>query len=317
MVKKILISFADHRFANAMERLAGETADFGFDESFFFTENDLPKGFFKGFSPNLYRRGYGYWIWKPYLIKRVLDGMNDGDILVYSDCGNRWCSKSISRFMDYLGLLSEDKPIVAFQQQYLEKDWTKGDVFHYICPVTWKEHAVTLQLWGGCFLMKKTKQTELVINKWLDIVINHRDLVTDRKSQIPNMSTFQENRHDQSVFSLLVKQVPHTEISWKEVDDLDGKWEHFGDYPIQARREHKLSRKSWLLNRVFLRPYHYLQGLYLIVFKHFAFYKKIAWGVIPFVAQFLSLLNNRGGVKGLKPTFALPCIGEGCYEKLD
>ena len=33
------------------------------------------------------RRGFGYWIWKPYLIMKQIDKMEDGDVLFYSDCG--------------------------------------------------------------------------------------------------------------------------------------------------------------------------------------------------------------------------------------
>ena len=32
-------------------------------------------------------RGFGYWLWKPYLIKSTMDTMCDGDILLYLDCG--------------------------------------------------------------------------------------------------------------------------------------------------------------------------------------------------------------------------------------
>jgi len=33
------------------------------------------------------KRGNGYWIWKPYIIMKNLDLMNDNDILLYLDCG--------------------------------------------------------------------------------------------------------------------------------------------------------------------------------------------------------------------------------------
>lgn len=308
--KVILISFADSKFSSALERLRIETEPFGFDERHFFTEKDLPKDFFKDFSPKLYRRGYGYWTWKPYLVNQTLEKMQDGDILVYSDCGNRWIENSIGRFQEYLSMLTEDKPIVAFQQQHLEKDWTKGDVFLYICSKTWKKYAVTLQLWSGCFLIMKSKVTMNLVEQWNDITVNHRNLVTDKKSETPNMGTFQENRHDQSIFSLLVKQIPHTEISWKEVDDLDGKWEDFGKYPIQARRDKHISRRSWLINRVLLRPYRYLQGLYLIVFKHFYFKYKIAWSIL-IVAMKQAIYmtcHNWGGKKRISATCSF------CYK---
>ena len=32
-----------------------------------------------------YRRGYGYWIWKPYIVKEALSTLNENDILLYVD----------------------------------------------------------------------------------------------------------------------------------------------------------------------------------------------------------------------------------------
>ncbi len=32
-------------------------------------------------------KGYGYWIWKPYIIMKTLEKMNNNDILLYLDCG--------------------------------------------------------------------------------------------------------------------------------------------------------------------------------------------------------------------------------------
>jgi hypothetical protein len=39
------------------------------------------------------QRGGGYWIWKPYIIKKHLDKINDNDILIYMDAG---CSININ-----------------------------------------------------------------------------------------------------------------------------------------------------------------------------------------------------------------------------
>ena len=32
-------------------------------------------------------RGYGYWLWKSYIIKKTIEKMSDDDILLYLDCG--------------------------------------------------------------------------------------------------------------------------------------------------------------------------------------------------------------------------------------
>ena len=30
--------------------------------------------------------GYGYWLWKPFVIKKAFENMPDGDVLLYLDC---------------------------------------------------------------------------------------------------------------------------------------------------------------------------------------------------------------------------------------
>ena len=155
------------------------------------------------------------------------------------------------RFEEYLSMLSLDKPILAFQQPYLEKDWTKMDIFKQICPNGYLQLAMTLQLWGGCFILMKSKISEKLLIDWNDIRLNHIDLFTDKKSAQPNLEGFHENRHDQSIFSMLVKQLPHIEISWKDVEPLDGNWEGFENSPIQGKRARSVSKKKKYYNCFF------------------------------------------------------------------
>lgn len=273
MGKTVFVSFADTRYLSSLERLKHETESFGFDERYFFTEKDLPEGFFEGFNPKIYRRGYGYWTWKPYVVERVLETLQEGDILVYSDGGNHFEINAINRYREYLDMLSIDKPILAFQQPYLEKDWTKMDVFKYTCPTDYLSYAMTLQLWGGCFILMKSKITDGFLKTWNETRINHIDLFTDKRSSEPNLEGFHENRHDQSVFSILVKQLPHIEISWKEVEPLDGNWSGFENFPIQGKRARSVSKKKKYVTLI----YRTCIGLYLIFYKRFYFGRWIAW----------------------------------------
>lgn len=39
---------------------------------------------------------------------------------------------------------------------------------------------MTLQLWGGCFILMKSKITEKLLIDWNDIRLNHIDLFTDK-----------------------------------------------------------------------------------------------------------------------------------------
>lgn len=275
-MKRIFVSFADTRYIKSLERIKSETELFGFDERYFLTEKDLPKQFFKGFSSKIYRRGFGYWTWKPYIVNKMLEKLDEGDILVYSDAGTQWHISGKNRFEEYINMLSLNTPLLTFQQPFLTKDWTKGDVFQYICPDTWLKYAMELQLWGGTFFLRKNKLSVNLLKRWLDIADNHKSLMTDVKSKTPNPCGFREHRHDQSVFSLLVKQIPHVEISWQEVEPLDGIWKGRDGYPIWAKRDKSFSLIGKIKRRLRLLP-SYPIGLYLKYIKGFYFQSKIAW----------------------------------------
>lgn len=275
-MKRIFVSFADTRYIKSLERIKSETEQFGFDERYFLTEKDLPKDFFKGFNPQIYRRGFGYWTWKPYIVNKMLEKLDEGDILVYSDAGTQWHISGKNRFEEYINMLSLNTPLLTFQQPFLTKDWTKGDVFHYICSDSWLKYAMELQLWAGTFLLKKNELCINLFKHWTDIAENHRYLMTDLKSDTPNLSGFIEHRHDQSVFSLLAKQIPHIEISWQEVEPLNGEWNGREEFPIWAKRDKSFSFID-KIKRKFRRLFAFPVGMYLKYIKGFYFQSNISW----------------------------------------
>ena len=40
-----------------------------------------------------YKRGAGLWLWKPYIIKKALSKINQGDYLFYSDAGTIYVNR--------------------------------------------------------------------------------------------------------------------------------------------------------------------------------------------------------------------------------
>ena len=83
----ILLSFADKRYTTALSRIRELTKDFPFTLRYFLNEDDLPKEYMKTLRYKTHRRGFGYWKWKSYLVTNMLEKMQNGDILVYSDAG--------------------------------------------------------------------------------------------------------------------------------------------------------------------------------------------------------------------------------------
>lgn len=278
-MKCILISFADSRYQASLQMCKRNTKEFGFDSRYFFSEKDLPSSLIKDMKPYKYRRGFGYWYWKAFLVNEMFKDLSEGDVLVYSDSGNFWNPKGVKRFNEYVEMLAKSKiSILAFQQPFLEKDYSKGDLLEYFGVYNDPTVTLSYQLWGGAFILKKTKESIHLISQWLNIFRFHHDLATDKQSVKPNLWGFIENRHDQSIFSILVKKIPHIEIPYYEVSCLDNKFKDMEEYPIWGKRvrfEVRSNREK--IKYVLSFPVRFFQGWKLKHFENFVFKDNKLW----------------------------------------
>lgn len=271
----VLVSFADSRYANALKRLERYTERFPFTERHFHTEkNTFTKKYWKELKPWLYRRGYGYWEWKGRLVREYLEGMEEGDIIVWSDAGICWndAPAALKRFSEYLSMLKDGNDIIAFQEPYPEEEWTKGDLLA-ACDAYYDEKICkSLQLWGGVFIIKKSVDSMRFIYQWTSINEISKELITDLESGTPNKPGFKEHRHDQSSFSVLVKQMPHIEISHSETNAPSGDWTKMVGFPIWAKRTKEQGRPfSVRMRNKLLRPWRMLLGFYFRRVRHYHF----------------------------------------------
>lgn len=149
-------------------------------------------------------RGGGYWIWKPYIVKEVMKQINEGDYLFYCDSG-----AFVIRDLHILTEYMEKKKIdmMSFDLDHKEKEYTKRDVFLELgCDEEY--YTDSRQRCATYFFLKKTPHTESFVEQWLFYVQNY-DLISDEDNTLhhmPNYDGFRENRHDQSVFSVLSKK---------------------------------------------------------------------------------------------------------------
>lgn len=275
----MLLSFADRRYRNALKRLERQTAAFPFTARHCYDETCcLTPAYWRRLKPWLYRRGYGYWEWKARLVSELMDTLSEGDIVVWADAGVYWndTPEAQSRFRQYLAMLTPDCGILAFQQPYIEQEWTKGDLF--VATGTYGDPAIctTPQLWGGCFMMRKCAATVALLREWNELNRRERELITDCRSTVTNLPGFKEHRHDQSAFSVLVKKQRHIAIPFAESHRTDGHtWDDLRSFPIQARREKELSRPlSEVIRNKLLRPWREALYVYFRHFRHYHFLGK-------------------------------------------
>jgi len=160
---------------------------------------------------NLYsqKKGGGYWCWKPYIIYKNLEEIEDGDILFYSDSGSRffpYC-KSIKVLSNCISeVKSSITGILPFQTNHKEKCWTKSDTLDYFNMLHDDKSKNSGQFRAGMIVIQKCENSMNIINEWWNIMKNNPHLVDDSPSNIENSKEFSENRHDQSIFSLLCKK---------------------------------------------------------------------------------------------------------------
>jgi len=149
------------------------------------------------------RRGYGYWVWKPYIILQTLNKMNNNDILLYCDVG---CEiKNNPEDMKYLLEKCKNQDLLYTSAYEIERKWNKRDLLIFM-NMDNPDFIDTMQSQSGIIFIKKNDKTYNLIKDWYDIASSNYHYIDDTPSLLENYSDFQEHRHDQSVFSLLTKK---------------------------------------------------------------------------------------------------------------
>lgn len=207
----IFTTFGNYKYYNALERIKKEAESFNiFNKILIYNDIDLFNypDFWKKHSEFIINnpRGYGYWIWKSFLISETLKTMNENDILIYCDAGCSLNNNGIKRLYEYIDILNNSHySILSFELDLFEKQYTKMDLFEYM-DMNNNDYLNSKQLIGGIFILKKNKHSCDVVNEWYNIMSNNYNLIDDSPSNLRNDDSFVENRHDQSVFSLLRKK---------------------------------------------------------------------------------------------------------------
>jgi hypothetical protein len=197
-------------------------------------------------------RGFGYWCWKPQIVLQLLREMNEGDILLYVDVGCHLNPGGIDRLKEYFEL-AEKYGIVAFQSRSITEFGQEDKAEHFLCDGHWckgdlldffdarSDSIVTAsgQIGGGIFLVRKDAESERFFEEFRQVFYDRFDLCDDSPSKSPNLPGFMENRHDQSVMSLLCKKYGVFTLSSMEyalVED-GGSWKELSKQPIWAKHD--------------------------------------------------------------------------------
>jgi hypothetical protein len=207
--KKIFITFGGggKKYIDAGKRLMKQAKKTGyFDKTILYTGKKMrnDNNFWKKHSKFITRnkRGWGYWIWKSYIIKKTMNKLNDGDILMYLDAGCEIGGEKQNLIPTFFDYVKNDK--IVGGKTCIEKEWCKMDLLHKLHMQN-SDLINSPQRCGGVLLFYICKDTRDIVDKWYKISCNYH-MIDDSPSIKPNLNCFNEHRHDQSIFSLLTKK---------------------------------------------------------------------------------------------------------------
>lgn len=162
-------------------------------------------------------RGAGYWLWKPYVILKALQEMDEGDYLMYADAGVLYCSSILPMQRQ----LEQDGQDIYFTSSFWTSAyWTKRDAYILMNCDT-PDYYDTRDIAAGYLLIKKTPASVQFIRQWQHYMEDPR-ILTDQPSVCgkPELPQFREHRHDESILMLLVKL-----HGYKAYRGINGRWE--------------------------------------------------------------------------------------------
>lgn len=234
-----LVFFGDASDEKKMDRLEKEAKEMGvFDFILRFTPESLEADFLDQHGAFLQKnkRGYGFYLWKPYIILQTIKLIRENDILIYADAGCTFNRAGLPRLFEYIEL-ARKSPCgnVSFQLQHEEKRFTKRDLFARFGEDCYPKLGETKQLLAGVFILRKCAHTMSLIEQWHAFSQQYHS-IDDTPSLLKNSDDFVEHRHDESVFSL-VRKLGGT-VAIPDETSFAPQWELHGKaFPIWATQK--------------------------------------------------------------------------------
>ena len=176
------------------------------DISLFYTDEDLKKS-------NIYKNnrelfdapiGAGYWAWKPWVISKAINNANEGDIVIYQDCGAGFKYKNFRKPNNIIDYAKKNNimPGVLIPIHGKNKHLTHAKCFELMeCNNEIYYNASMIEATVSAW--KVGKESKIFVNKWLTYCLDLRIVGDSLDRQKGIDDTFLLHRYDQSILTNL------------------------------------------------------------------------------------------------------------------
>jgi hypothetical protein len=271
MTRRIFLTFTDRRMQTARKRICQQARSLNvYSDVIGASENSLDRDFRHRYASilNEKHKGYGYYIWKPRIVKQVLATLQEGDVLHWLDAGSHLNPAGLWRLQQYFQLAEtapggflgfENKPPngpLAYDGRPLPDNaeylLTKGDLLDWFNVRDRPEICRSQQIGATTFMIRKCPESVDFIEHWNQVFEGRQHLIDDSPSISPNEKGFICHRRDQSILSILAKlhEVPTVSVFecwYPTLDDCwSPDWDYVKDYPIWMMRDRGIKpKKQW------------------------------------------------------------------------
>lgn len=197
--RTVLISFGSRGYEGVLARLKESARDF-FDEIILYSEEDIDRQFYIS-NCRIFQlcRGWGYWLWKPWLIAYTLRQLQNGDCCFYLDATGRFLS-SPSVLIDLC--IQNDGILLFSNSKHRNGTWTKADCFN-LMGLAAEKYYDGFQADAAVQVYCKNQRSMEFLDELISYATNYH-IITDAPNITgENRPEFRDHRHDQSILSLL------------------------------------------------------------------------------------------------------------------
>jgi hypothetical protein len=208
MFNKInILTFAKGNFIESQTHLKKHLNSLGLINQKHLTDNDLPEWFIEKYKHILkYKRGFGYCIWKPFIILQELEKISENEILFYLDSTDLPKKPLFDFIVNHFGV----NDILLFNRGFNHGQWTKRDTFTLMNCDSEKFYN-SVQLEAGVIALRKTESNLNLIREWFENCTDSRKLTEEPNTcGLGNVNFFREHRYDQSILTniCIQKEIP-------------------------------------------------------------------------------------------------------------
>lgn len=203
-----LIAYATRSHTRFAQRLVDSAKVGGFHTTRLYAPDDIDEAFARrNHAITILRPGSGYWLFKPYiLMHHMMYDAAENDTVCYMDSKYEF----VDMFTDTIDLWMAASPHIAltmnkpYESTYMEGAFSKQDAFVIMdADARWRN---TPQAWCGFICLKRDFGGLRYASEWLTYMQDRRAVVDGPSVFGPENAEFRENRHDQTVCSILAKK---------------------------------------------------------------------------------------------------------------